>query len=96
MQEKFTITSSHPALAGHFPGNPVVPGVVLLDCIKQIALKDNAIESITGVNNLKFMRPVLPEQQVDVSIENIADKRLRFICQVESDIVMQGEFETGV
>lgn len=62
-----TIAADHPALAGHFPGNPLVPGVVLLD--EAIA----SIERARGVAfgefrlvSVKFLQPVKPPATLTV------------------------------
>ena len=58
-----SIPVDHPAFAGHFPGAPVVPGVVLLD--EAMA----AIGALTGVSHnrvawVKFLRPVAPGESL--------------------------------
>lgn len=90
---QFTIEYGHPALEGHFPGNPVVPGVVLLD--HAMAL----LESVHGdfmtpieVPRVKFLRPVLPGQTVRVSSEQVGT-RLAFVCEVDGEVVIDGQLE---
>jgi 3-hydroxymyristoyl/3-hydroxydecanoyl-(acyl carrier protein) dehydratase len=64
----FTIPFEHPALAGHFPGMPVVPGVVLLDealGIMGAALGDDL--SACRIASVKFLSPVLPGQAIEVA-----------------------------
>lgn len=65
----FAVPRTHPALAGHFPGRPIVPGVVLLDLVFA-AIQAAAPEHlrIQTVTQAKFLRPVEPDQQIDVSI----------------------------
>ena len=62
-----TIAADHPALAGHFPGNPVVPGVVLLD--EAIASIERARGRTFGsyrLASVKFLRPVKPPATLTV------------------------------
>lgn len=57
----WTVPVAHPAFAGHFPGRPILPGVVLLD--KAIALAATVLVldvTILGLGNAKFFRPVIP------------------------------------
>lgn len=63
------VAANHPALPGHFPGNPVVPGVVLLDEVV-VALEQQLGRGVrlTAVPNAKFLSPLLPEQAFSVAI----------------------------
>lgn len=54
-------------LQGHFPGNPVVPGVILCEILAQSAcvlladqMEDGALPMYTGLNNVRFKSPVKP------------------------------------
>ena len=54
-------------LKGHFPGNPIVPGVVLCEMLAQSAcillsdvMTEGALPVFTGLNNVKFRSPVRP------------------------------------
>ncbi|CAG9170654.1 2-succinylbenzoate--CoA ligase [Cupriavidus laharis] len=64
----FVIDAGHPALAGHFPGNPVVPGVVLLDhAILQIGAALGRPLAVSHVGTVKFLSPVRPGERVEVN-----------------------------
>lgn len=68
----FTIDADHPALPGHFPGRPVVPGVVVLDRVLA------AIEAAHGplgalrLPQVKFVRPLLPGETARIELEALA------------------------
>ena len=73
------IASDHPALAGHFPGMPVVPGVVLLDeALHAIGLAVGADLCACRLGSLKFLSPVLPGQTVEVLHERGEGGAIRF------------------
>ncbi len=65
-QASLRIDPAHPALAGHFPGDPVVPGVVLLERVGA-ALKAWRGEQLGGFD-AKFLHPLLPGQQATIEL----------------------------
>ncbi|HEU4992155.1 MAG TPA: hypothetical protein VFT52_06670 [Luteimonas sp.] len=68
---RFTVPASHPSLPGHFPGNPVVPGVVLLAHVQ--AAIEAAHGPLAGLRlpQAKFVRPLLPEQAAAIELEQV-------------------------
>lgn len=65
-QTALRVEPAHPALAGHFPGNPVVPGVVLLERVAA-ALKTWRGARVDGFD-AKFLHPLLPNQQAVIEL----------------------------
>lgn len=59
-KSEIVIPSDHPALAGHFPGNPIVPGVVVLTHVLEAAGQRGY--SVKGVINTKFSSLLLPDE----------------------------------
>lgn len=60
----FTIADDHPALPGHFPGNPLVPAVVLIDHATQAARTGCALGPLAAILRAKFLIPVRPGDEV--------------------------------
>jgi 3-hydroxyacyl-[acyl-carrier-protein] dehydratase len=85
------IPADHPAFAGHFPGIPIVPGVVLLDeALDVIARKLGlALERCT-LAAVKFKSVVHPGQRVTLRFEFSAPGRVRFELESEGQPVASG------
>lgn len=69
----FSIPSAHPALPGHFPGHPIVPGALLLDhVLTGVAAALN--RPVTVLQKVKFVAPLLPDESVTVACEATGDQ----------------------
>ena len=86
----FTVSIDHPALAGHFPGRPVVPGVLLLDHVLQVLQRYAVHRHVAGLPVVKFLRPVLPQEEFMVGLELIDATRLRFVCRCAGQLAAHG------
>lgn len=95
---RFAIDADHPALPGHFPGRPVVPGVVVLDRVLA------AIEAAHGplgalrLPQVKFVRPLLPGEEARIELEALepaagAGPRWRFRVLHGEATVATGEVQ---
>jgi 3-hydroxymyristoyl/3-hydroxydecanoyl-(acyl carrier protein) dehydratase len=88
----FTVPASHPSLPGHFPGTPVVPGVVVLDLVLRAASEwQGRVVSVSGLKQVKFLAPLLPEERADVALE-INGESLGFRVARGEQVIAQGTF----
>lgn len=62
------VAPDHPALPGHFPGRPIVPGVLVLDLVFE-RLRATAGRAVAGVQRVKFLSPLSPEETARVQVE---------------------------
>jgi 3-hydroxymyristoyl/3-hydroxydecanoyl-(acyl carrier protein) dehydratase len=79
--------ADHPALPGHFPGHPIVPGVLLLDAVMQAAGLGRG-----RLLRAKFSAPVGPGDEVEIELTPRATDRIAFACRCRGGIVLSGEF----
>lgn len=85
------IAADHPAFAGHFPGAPVVPGVVLLDeTIRAIELADGGASRCWRVASVKFLRMVGPGEALVLEQERLASGAVRFTVLSAGQAVATG------
>lgn len=93
------VPADHPALPGHFPGRPLVPGVVLLDAVRA-AIPGSTPWRLHSIPAVKFLQPVLPGERIDLQIELVQEAsqvRARFRGQRDALPVFEGtlQFATG-
>jgi 3-hydroxyacyl-[acyl-carrier-protein] dehydratase len=71
----FAVPADHPALAGHFPGRPLVPGVMLLDWVFREAQRVlNCDAKSLQVRECKFFDPLLPTQSAELYFDGFASR----------------------
>lgn len=88
----FALDAAHPCLAGHFPGRPLVPGVVLLDAVFQ-AIAAAGHGPVAGLRHAKFLAPVGPGQAMEIRLAPAGDRRIGFRGLCDGSLVLAGEAE---
>lgn len=76
--------------AGHFPGRPVVPGVVVLDHVLQAVEALHGPRAAARLPQVKFVQPLLPGQTASVTLEGDGP-RWRFRVQRADVVLVSGE-----
>lgn len=79
----------HPAFAGHFPGFPIVPGVMLLDEILHLQEAESG-RAVTAIASAKFLRPVAPGQELTLSCATGTGRR-KFEILSGAQVVASGQ-----
>lgn len=98
MNTAFRIKPDHPALPGHFPGRPVVPGVVILDRVLAAIEAAHGSFGALRLPQVKFLRPLLPGQAARIELEPCfapgdagAPRRWRFRVAGDDGLLASGE-----
>lgn len=104
-----SVTQNEPFFPGHFPGNPIMPGVLILEAMAQtggimlLGEYENPAEKqvyFTGIDNVKFRKPVRPGDQLRFEMELL--KFRRGFCRmagkalVGEELVCEGELTAAV
>jgi len=62
------VAADHPSLAGHFPGNPIVPAVVILSRVFA-AVAGACGAAVVGLPAVKFLAPLAPGEHFDIEFD---------------------------
>jgi 3-hydroxymyristoyl/3-hydroxydecanoyl-(acyl carrier protein) dehydratase len=90
---KKSLPADHPAAQGHFPGNPVIPGAVLLsETVRMIEAALGRSLSPLRIGRAKFPHPARPGDELHVAFRNMPGS-IRFECAVGGITVLTGEVE---
>jgi len=72
------VTINEPFFNGHFPGNPVMPGVLIIEalaqaggvlCMASMGVKNHGLVYLMGLDKVKFRMPVYPGDQLQLEVE---------------------------
>ena len=88
----FTVHASHPALPGHFPGNPVVPGVLILDHVLR-AFEASQLRpmSLRRLTNVKFLQSLLPGETANI-VFDVNPGKVSFSVFRNGSLIVKGVF----
>jgi len=100
------VTINEPFFPGHFPGAPVMPGVMILEALAQAAAilsfktdnyepEDVGVIYFAGIDNARFKKPVMPGDQLVLKAEILRTMRgiWKYAARAEVDGVMVAEAE---
>ncbi|MBF0532359.1 MAG: UDP-3-O-[3-hydroxymyristoyl] N-acetylglucosamine deacetylase [Candidatus Omnitrophica bacterium] len=97
------VTINEGFFQGHFPGRPVMPGVLMIEAMAQVAgvmiLRQGAhqgkVAFFMTIDNIKFRRVVVPGDQLVMEVELIKDRgrvaQIRGVAKVDGDIVVEAD-----
>ena len=86
------VDADHPCLAGHFPGDPVVPGVLILERIAAALGRFRPDVRVIGIRQAKFLRALRPGQRMTVSLRAAVTGEIAFEGRIDSTVHVRGAF----
>ncbi len=98
------VTFNEPHFQGHFPGRPIMPGVLIVEAMAQVGgivltqLPDvpKGLFMFAGIDKVRFRKPVVPGDQLIMTVELLCVKRRRFgkmkgRAEVDGQLVAEGD-----
>jgi 3-hydroxyacyl-[acyl-carrier-protein] dehydratase len=102
------VTINEPFFQGHFPGNPIMPGVLIVEAMAQVAgvagllapENKGKLGLFAGIENMKFKKQVLPGDTLVMEAEFLALKmgigKVRVSAKVDGKIAAVGEIKVAI
>lgn len=91
------IAANHPTGTGHFPGNPIIPGALLLaEVLHRITQAEGLGFAPCNVKTAKFPHPARPGELVEIEYSNPKPDMIDFRCAVAGVCVLSGAFSAAV
>ena len=105
------VSINEPFFQGHFPGLPVMPGVLIIEAMAQAGgfmvltgLSDDVVRSsiflFTGIENVRFRRPVVPGDRLDLRSELVRKKmqlwKMRGTAHVDGALAAEAELTAAI
>jgi len=90
----FTVPQQHPCFPAHFPGEPIVPGALLLQWIFARVRSQYRSHAIATIRSMKFLKSLHPGDQCRLELKSDpAVQRLNIACYCHLDLVCKGVVE---
>jgi UDP-3-O-[3-hydroxymyristoyl] N-acetylglucosamine deacetylase/3-hydroxyacyl-[acyl-carrier-protein] dehydratase len=105
------VSINEPYFQGHFPGHPIMPGVLIIEAMAQVGgvllMGDGAVDDVESkvvyfmsLDNVKFRRPVKPGDQLRLELEIVQVRgmvcKMRGVAKVDGDVVAEAEMAAMV
>jgi UDP-3-O-[3-hydroxymyristoyl] N-acetylglucosamine deacetylase/3-hydroxyacyl-[acyl-carrier-protein] dehydratase len=103
------VTINEPFFQGHYPGHPVMPGVLIIEAMAQVGglLLMEALDNVEGktiyfmsLDNVKWRRPVTPGDQLRFELEMLQLRRhvcrMRGVGYVDGQVAVEAEMMAGI
>ena len=78
------VTINEPFFQGHFPGHPIMPGVLIIEAMAQVGgayvsvldgVQEDKVTYFVGIDNAKFRKPVMPGDILRMEMELLSKRR---------------------
>ncbi len=103
------VTQNEPFFPGHFPGHPIMPGVLIVEAMAQtgavlmletVENHETKVAYFMAIDNVKFRKPVLPGDQIVMEVEMLRYRptscKMMGNAYVDGDLVCQAEFMAAI
>ena len=98
------VTVNEPHFQGHFPGQPVMPGVLIIEamaqtagaiCLRKMASGKPSLVYFMTIDNAKFRRPVVPGDQLELHVKKLKNRGniWKYACEAIVDGIKVAEAE---
>jgi beta-hydroxyacyl-ACP dehydratase FabZ len=97
------VTINEPFFQGHFPGHPIMPGVLIVEAMAQVGgvgalnMKENLdkLAYFLAIDNVRFRKPVVPGDQLRIEVDLLKVKmgimKVHAVAKVDGEVTTEGD-----
>ena len=89
---QISVPAAHPSLPGHFPGRPIVPGVVILDRVIEDWRRIHPNRPLRGLKKMKFISPLQPDERFLIAWGEDQTGKVSFKAVAGGRVLASGQF----
>jgi len=82
----------HPCLAGHFPGHPIIPGTLILECVVESLTAQHPETEVCEISHAKFLHPLQPGVAFTIHYQEKPGEAL-FECHAGENKICTGKLK---
>jgi 3-hydroxymyristoyl/3-hydroxydecanoyl-(acyl carrier protein) dehydratase len=87
------IATDHPSTNGHFEGNPILPGAMTFEYVRQALKRMDKGLKLTRIVKAKFTHSLKPGEELHTTLVRVSTSQFRFQCtDSKNNLIVSGEF----
>lgn len=92
----FKVPDKHPSFEDHFPGDPIVPGALLVHWVSELLKNANLLDKAEKISSFKFLHKVQPGDEGSLKVDCKEESKIKVTCTIADTVVFKGVFKASI
>lgn len=92
----FKVPDKHPSFDDHFPGDPIVPGALLVHWVTELLKDANLLDNVKKIESFKFLHKVQPGDDGSLNVDCKDEGKIKVTCTIDDTVVFKGVFKSNI